>query len=99
MPDMNKQNFIYKLPVNIIMQGKSFVAYCPILDISTVGKSIKDAHVKFAELSSIFLEELTEKGTLSEVLSELGWKKVQKSWNPPKIISTSSIGVRLPLMI
>jgi predicted RNase H-like HicB family nuclease len=76
---MNKQNLIYKLPVNIIKQGKSFVAYCPVLDISTVGKSIKDAQAKFSELASIFFEELTAKGTLSEVLSELGWKNVRMS--------------------
>ncbi len=90
---------MYKLPVNIIKQGKSFVAYSPALDISTVGKSIKDAQIKFSELSSLFFEELIKKGTLSEVLTELGWKKVQKSWNPPKIVSNLSIGIILPTAI
>ncbi len=96
---MNNSNLVYKLPVNIIKQGKSFVAYCPVLDISTVGKSVKDAQSKFSELASIFLEELTQKGNLSEVLTELGWKKVQKSWNPPKIVSNLSIGIRLPIAV
>jgi len=95
---MGKQNFIYKLPVSIIKQNKSFVAYCPILDISTVGKSIKDARSKFTEISSLFFDELLEKGTLNDVLSELGWKKVQKSWNPPKIVSNLSIGIKLPMI-
>ena len=96
---MDKQNLMYKLPVNIIKQGKSFVAYSPALDISTVGKSIKDAQIKFSELSSLFFEELIKKGTLSEVLTELSWKKVQKSWNPPKIVSNLSIGIILPTAI
>jgi len=93
---MSKQNFIYKLPISIIKQNKSFVAYCPILDISTVGKSAKDAQLKFTELSGLFFDELLEKGTLNDVLSELGWKKVQKSWNPPKVISNLSVGIKLP---
>jgi hypothetical protein len=93
---MSKQNFIYKLPISIIKQNKSFVAYCPILDISTVGKSVKDAQLKFTELSGLFFDELMEKGTLNDVLSELGWKKVQKSWNPPKVISNLSVGIKLP---
>lgn len=93
---MIKQNFVYKLPVSIIKQNKSFVAYCPILDISTVGKSIKDAQKKFSELAGIFFEELTEEGTLKDVLSELGWKNIQKSWNPPQIVSNLSVDIRLP---
>jgi predicted RNase H-like HicB family nuclease len=93
---MSKQNFMYKLPVSVIKQNKSFVAYCPVLDISTVGKSVKDAQNNFAELAGIFFDELTEKGTLNDVLSELGWKKAQKSWNPPKIVSNLSVGIRLP---
>jgi predicted RNase H-like HicB family nuclease len=96
---MNKQNYVYKLPISIIKQNKSFVAYCPILDISTVGKSIKDAQNKFSELSSLFFEELTAKGTLNDVLTELGWKKVQKSWNPPKIVSNLSVGIKLPTVV
>jgi predicted RNase H-like HicB family nuclease len=96
---MNKQNILYKLPVNIIKQGKAFVAYCPVLDISTAGKSVKEAQLKFSELANIFLEELTQKGTLSEVLTELGWKKVQKSWNPPKVVSNLSIGIQMPVAI
>jgi hypothetical protein len=96
---MNKQNYVYKLPISIIKQNKSFVAYCPILDISTVGKTVKDAQNKFIELSSLFFEELTAKGTLNDVLTELGWKKVQKSWNPPKIVSNLSVGIKLPTVV
>jgi len=77
-------------------QGKSFIAYSPVLDLSTSGKTLKDAQNKFSEIVYIFMEEIIEAGTINEVLSELGWKKVQQKWSPPQIISSKSIGVRLP---
>lgn len=73
------------------------MAYTPSLDLSTTGKSIKDAQNKFQEVASIFLEEILDAGTADEVLSELGWKKVQKKWNPPKIVSSLSLGVSVPV--
>ena len=77
-------------------QGKSFIAYSPVLDLSTSGKTLKDVQNKFSEIVYIFMEEIIEAGTINEVLSELGWKKVQQKWSPPQIISSKSIGVRLP---
>ena len=94
---MIKTSFSFnKLPVTITKQGKRLVAYSPALDVSTSGKSIKDVQKKFSELVYIFLEEIIEAGTVNEVLLELGWKKVQQKWNPPRVISSKSIGVRLP---
>jgi len=72
------------------------VAYTPALDISTSGKSEKEAKTRFFELANLFLEEIIEAGTASEVLSELGWKKEQKKWAPPKVISSNSIGFKMP---
>jgi hypothetical protein len=95
---MIKASFSFnKLPITITKQGKRLVAYSPALDLSTSGKSIKDVQKKFSELVFIFLEEIIEAGTVNEVLSELGWKKVQQKWNPPQVISSKSIGVRLPV--
>jgi hypothetical protein len=90
------KNISYKIPVTIMKQGKRFVAYSPAFDLSTSGKSKKDVEKKFQEIINIFLEEIIEMGTFSDVLSELGWKRVQKKWNPPEIISSFSVGVRIP---
>ena len=92
-------NFSYKLPVSITKQGKRFVAYTPALDISTSGKSIKNVQERFQEIANLFLEEIFNSGNANEVLSELGWQKVQKRWNPPKIISVPSLGVRIPVSV
>lgn len=93
---MNKR-FSYKLPVTITKQGRRFVAYTPALDLSTSGKSIKDVQKKFEEIAYVFLEEIFESGTANDVLSELGWTKIQKKWSPPKIVSSASIGVSVPV--
>ncbi len=93
---MLNKNISYNIPVTIMKQGKRFVAYSPAFDLSTSGKSKKDVEKKFQEIVAIFLEEIIGMGTLSDVLSELGWTRVQKKWSPPKFISSSSVGIRIP---
>ena len=77
----------FNLPVSILREGKKFVAYTPALDLSTSGKSYEEAKKRFKEAVSIFFEELIKKGTLEEVLRDLGWKRIQKKWRPPIVIS------------
>lgn len=91
------KNLSYSLPVMISKQGKRFIAYTPALDISTSGKSEKEVKERFAELANIFLEEIVEMGTANEVLTELGWKKIQKQWTPPQIISTNTVSFKAPV--
>lgn len=93
---MFKRNLSYQLAVVITKQGRHYVAYTPALDISTVGKSVKDVQKKFEELVDVFFEEIIEAGTVSEVLTELGWTKKEKAWNPPTVISTHTVGVNVP---
>lgn len=87
-----------KLPVAIIKQGKSYVAYSPVLDLSTVGKTEAKAKKMFVEAVSIFFEELIERGNLNEVLADLGWQKVRKAWSPPKV-SNIPMQIRVPALI
>lgn len=93
---MANKNFSFSLPVVITKQGKRFVAYTPALDISTSGKSEKEVKLRFDELANIFFEEISEAGTINAVLTELGWKKEQKKWAPPQVVSSSSVGFRIP---
>ena len=93
------RNIACKLPVIITKQNSSFVAYSPALDISTSGHSLKKVKQRFVELSGIFIEEILEAGTINEVLSELGWKKVQKVWNPPQVVANDSVGIQIPVAV
>lgn len=86
-----------KLQVQIFKQGKRFVAYTPVLDLSTSGRSEKEVKVRFGELVNIFFEELVEAGTLNKVLKSLGWEKSKTQWQPPKIVSNQNVNVTIPV--
>lgn len=64
------------IPVSILKEGNKFIAYSPALDLSTSGKNYDEVKRRFKEILGIFLEELLKKGTLKEVLLDLGWKKI-----------------------
>ena len=61
-----------QLPVSVFKEGKHFIAYTPVLDLSTSGKNYEEVKKRFKESVSIFFEELVKKGTMDEVLESLG---------------------------
>jgi predicted RNase H-like HicB family nuclease len=97
MATVSKQHFSIKIPVSFFREDEYFIAYSPILDISTSAKTLDQAKKRFEELIIIFFEEIKAKGTLEKVLTEMGWKKIQKAWSPP-IISNESMTVRIPAL-
>lgn len=86
-----------QLPISIFREGKQFIAYTLVLDLSTSGKNYEEAKKRFKEAVSIFFEELVKKGTLDEVLENLGWQKIKKRWSPPSLISQESQMFQLPV--
>lgn len=84
------------IPVSILKEGNKFIAYSPALDLSTSGKNYDEVKRRFKEILGIFLEELLKKGTLKEVLLDLGWKKTQSQLIPPTIISQEYQTIRVP---
>jgi hypothetical protein len=84
---MKKMTLEFKLPVSIIREDKQFIAYTSALDLSTSGQNLAEVKKRFNEIVNIFFEELVQKGTLEDVLYGLGWKCIQKIWNPPVVIS------------
>ena len=66
-----------QLPVSVFKEGKHFIAYTPVLDLSTPGKNYEEVKKRFKESVNIFFEELIKRGTLDEVLENLGWQKVK----------------------
>lgn len=79
-----------QLPVSIFKEGRHYIAYTPALDLSTSGKDYETVKKRFQEIVVIFFEELLKKGTLKEVLKNLGWQKINKKWRPPTIVSQES---------
>ena len=93
---MASKLLIKNLGVMITKHGNRFVAYSPALDLATCAKSVKGAKKNFIEAANLFLEEIFESGKADDVLSELGWNKVHKKWSPPKTVSSTSLGIKIP---
>lgn len=93
-----KHSISYSLPVTIFRQGDSFVAYSPVLDLSSAGKTEDDAKRMFLEAVGIFFEELSESGTLDSVLKDLGWTKTDNRLEPPKLAEHSLMSVQAPVV-
>ena len=85
----------FNLPVSILREGKKYIAYTPALDLSTSGNTFEQAKKRFDEIVHIFFEEIMKENTTKEVLTELGWQKVNAKWNPPIVISNESQMVKL----
>jgi len=69
-------------------EGKMYVSYSPELDVSSCGKTIKDAKKNLLEAIEGFLEGANKMGTLKEILEEAGFvKENEKKWQGPDWIS------------
>ena len=55
-------NLNLQLPVSVFKEGKHFIAYTPVLDLSTSGKNYEEVKKRFKESVNIFFEELVKKG-------------------------------------
>ena len=86
----------FALNISIIREGDSFIAYSPALDLSTVGDSLEEAHERFNEAVEIFFEEISNSGTLDEVLLDLGWQKEGDTFTPPVVVSNNMETFSLP---
>lgn len=94
---MSKTNIQFALPVSILREGDSYIAYTPALDLSTVGDSFEEAKKRFEEAVEVFFEEISEKGTLEDVLFDLGWQKHDKKFTPPVVISHQTEQFSIPV--
>jgi len=92
---MKKTMLEFNLPVSILREGKKYIAYTPALDLSTSGNTFDQAKKRFDEVVHIFFEEIMKENTTEQVLTELGWQKVNAKWNPPIVISNESQMVKL----
>lgn len=93
---MKQAGFSLNLSVIFLREGDSFVAFSPALDLSTSASSFEKARVRFGEVVRIFFAEIMKKGTLEEVLRDLGWQKNNKKWEPPYIVSQESELIQVP---
>ncbi len=79
------------LPVNIFKEDKEYVAACPIIKLSTTGKTIKKAKDNFHEAFQVWIETAVHEGILDDLLKDLGWHCLKnKMTYQPRLISESN---------
>ena len=89
---------VKNVPVTVLREGKRYVAYSPVFDISTSAPTHKLVKKRIVEAIEIFLEEVMRAGTLDKVLRELGWSKRNKAqgWQPPVVVSQEAERIAVP---
>jgi len=84
------------VPVMFIKEGKMYITYSPVLDLSTCGETLDEAMQNFREALGLFFEECAKRHTLEQVLESYGWQRVRTrppSWEPPLIIGSDNVSV------
>ena len=51
-----------------------YVSYCPVLDLYSQGKTVKEAKNNITEAVRLLIEDCVEQGILNEVLSDGGFR-------------------------
>lgn len=67
----------------IWQEDDQFIAHAMPLDVVSAGRTVEQARAALAEAIELFLETLTENGTLAQVLSEAGYKWMDGRWVGP----------------
>ena len=89
--------FQFRLPVQIWQEHGHFVAFCPVLQVTSYGCNKKDAQRNVKEAVELFLEVCIEDGTLSKVLHGCGMGR-RTSETSAKVQQESLIQGSVPLL-
>jgi len=84
------------LTVQVWKELGAHVAYTPELDLSSCGKSARQAKSRLREAVSLFMEEAERMGTLSDILDEAGFEKQGSSYKPRRILAREKMELTLP---
>ena len=73
----NLNRLVCKLDFDMIifMENKTYVSYCPELDVASCGHTENHAREMLKEAISLFLEEADKMGTLEMILEETKLRK------------------------
>ena len=78
----------------VFREAKSYVAYCPELDVSSCGRDIDEARANLKTAVRLFVEETERLGTLDQVLQEAGYVPDGKGgYTPPRVVATETATV------
>lgn len=78
----------------VFEEEKTYVAYCPELDLSSCGDSVNQSKEMLKSAVRLLIEEAEKMGTLEDILEESHYKKDNAGkWLPPKMVATELVSV------
>lgn len=87
----------FKLPAVIIKGENFYVSTCPVLDVSSQGKTKKEALENLKEALALFLKSCFERGTIDQVLKESQFKALHLKHFKPKKYAPKYTAINVPL--
>jgi predicted RNase H-like HicB family nuclease len=100
MPKRMTVTFSVRLPYETKKDGGSFVAWCPPLDVYSMGYTPAEAKKNLAEAVRLFLTNCYDRGTLDAVLKSCGFRTFNPAHPPSRTIKRQrQIAVDLPFSI
>ena len=73
--------------VHTFIEGGTYIAYVPELDVSSCGVTSDDAQRNIRDAVQGFLEASAAMGTLDVVLEEAGYKRNEDGWEAPEFVA------------
>lgn len=90
-------HFNVRVPACVKPEGTWFISSCPLLDVSSQGKTEEEALKNLAEALHLFFQSCYDRGTLDEVLKGSGFEPSDES-ELADINDGQMIDVSLPLL-
>jgi predicted RNase H-like HicB family nuclease len=81
----------FAFDLHIFKEGNTFVAYVPLLDLSSCGTTEDEARRNIRDAVRGFLHTSAELGTLDEILREAGYEREGENWRAPELVSVARV--------
>jgi|SRR5579884_1036829 len=81
----------FSFDVHIFKEGETYVAYVPVLDLSSCGTTDDEARSNIRDAVRGFLETSADRGTLDEILQEAGYQREGDAWRAPEFVSVDRL--------
>lgn len=85
-----------EIEVVFVKEDKYYVAYCPALELSSYGYTIKEAKKNFEKEIGIFIEETKKRCSLEKYLLKRGWVLQQvpeMKYEPPRQVISNYLNI------
>ncbi len=74
-----------KITIDNRSKDASFIAYSPEFDVSSCGPTEEKARKNLHTAVEILIQEVGNKGKITEFLKDLGFQKEKTRWIPPRV--------------